>query len=254
MELQFLGTGTSTGVPSLCCDCPVCRSDDPLNKRLRSSLMVIEGEHHTLIDTSTDLRQQCLAHGIRRIDSVLYSHHHADHVHGIDELRSFTHFNGVSIPCYGNAATLEQLRKNFSYIFEGGVQVGGGLPNLALRETPREEFLLGGVRVLPLDVHHGNLTILGYRLNDAAYITDCSGLPEETLARLQGLDLLVLNAVGFKPHPTHFCLDDALLAVDIIQPRRALLTHINHKFDHQTVSLGLPENVSLAYDGLSVKL
>lgn len=254
MKLVFLGTGTSTGVPSLCCDCPVCRSDEPRNKRLRSSLLVEGEDHRILIDTSTDLRQQCLAHGICRIDSVLYTHHHADHVHGIDELRSFTHFNGIQIPCYGNAATLNQLKKNFSYIFQGGVQTGGGLPNLTLVETPRDAFELGGVRVQPLDILHGRLAILGYRLNDAAYITDCSGLPGETLDRLGGLDLLILNAVGFKPHPTHFCLDDALAAVEAIRPRRALLTHINHKFDHEVVSRHLPENVTLAYDGLSLEL
>lgn len=253
MKLIFLGTGTSTGVPSLCCDCLVCRSDDARNKRLRSSLLVVEDGHHILIDTSTDLRQQCLLNGVGRIDSVLYTHHHADHVHGIDELRSFSHFNGIRVPCYGNRATLDELRKNFSYIFRGGVQTGGGLPNLELLEAPGEGFRLGGVRVLPLDILHGGLTILGYRLNDVAYITDCSGLPDETLDRLAGLDLLILNAVGFEPHPTHFCLSDALKAVEAIRPRQALLTHINHKFDHETVSRGLPENVALAHDGLCVE-
>jgi len=254
MKLLFLGTGTSTGVPSLCCGCAVCRSNDRRNSRLRSSLLVAEGDHHILIDTSTDLRQQCLAHGVRRIDSVLYTHHHADHVHGIDELRSFSYFNGTRIPCYGNAATLAELEKNFSYIFRGGVQTGGGLPNLALLEAPKEGFHLGGVRVLPLDIRHGGLIILGYRLNDAAYITDCSGLPDETLERLAGLDLLILNAVGFEPHPTHFCLNDALKAVEAVRPRRTLLTHLNHKFDHEAVSRDLPENVALAFDGMCVEL
>jgi phosphoribosyl 1,2-cyclic phosphate phosphodiesterase len=254
MDLLFLGSGTSTGIPSLCCTCAVCRSDNPFNKRLRASIVVITGDHNILIDTSTDLRQQCLTHGVERVDSVLYTHHHADHVHGIDELRSFNYFNDTIIPCYGNKPTLQQLKMNFSYIFTGTQQVGGGIPKLTLNELDGEAFLLGGVTVQPLDITHGKLAILGYRLNDIAYITDCSAIPEPTLEKLKGLDLLILNALGHDPHPTHFCLSEALAAIDKIKPRRALLTHINHKFDHQKVSGELPENVELAYDGLKVPL
>jgi len=254
MELIFLGTGTSTGVPSLCCDCEVCRSDHPKNQRLRSSILVRQGDFHLLIDTSTDMRQQCLARKIRRIDAVLYTHHHADHVHGIDELRSFNFFNKTTTPCYGSASTLQDIRTKFSYIFDSNVQVGGGLPKLILNEINGETFSLGDIAVTPLDIEHGGLTITAYRLNDIAYVTDCSGIPEKTREQLMGLDLLIINALGFEPHPTHFCLSQALDAIEDLKPKRALLTHINHKFDHDKLSAELPENVELAYDGLRLQI
>ncbi len=253
MNILFLGTGTSTGVPSLCCDCEVCTSDDRRNKRLRSSLLVQNDGHNILIDTSTDLRQQCLLYGIQKIHTVLYTHHHADHVHGIDELRSFSHFNKTVIPCYGNEMTLAALKKNFSYIFNGTTQIGGGIPQLEPRTlVAGSKFELGGVAITPLEIIHGKMAITGYKLNNVAYITDCSFLPEKTLDLLKDLDLLILNALGFKPHPTHFCLSEALEAIKTIQPKRAILTHINHFYDFEKVSRDLPENVELAYDGLSL--
>ena len=238
----------------MCCDCEVCVSDDSRNKRLRSSLLVRNEGHNILIDTSTDLRQQCLIHGIKNIDTVLYTHHHADHVHGIDELRSFNHFNKVTIPCYGNAMTLEALKKNFGYIFNNGfTQIGGGIPQLEQRKLVAGTKLeLGGINVTPLEIIHGKMGITGYKLNNVAYITDCSFLPEKTLDLLKGLDLLILNALGFKPHPTHFCLSQALEAVKTIQPKRTILTHINHHYDFEKVSRDLPEDVELAYDGMSL--
>ena len=254
MRILFLGTGTSTGVPTLCCDCDVCKSDDPRNNRLRSSIMVENEGYQLLIDTSTDLRQQCLRHQITHIDSVLYSHHHADHVHGIDELRCFNFFNKTVTPCYGSAMTLSAIKKNFSYIFNGGKPQGGGIPQIEMVAVKSEPFTLGGMRITPIDILHGDLTILGYRLNDSAYITDCSGIPEASREKLLDLDLLILNALGFKPHPTHFCLDQALEAIDDLKPKRAILTHINHNFDHEKVDAELPENVELAYDGMTVEL
>jgi phosphoribosyl 1,2-cyclic phosphate phosphodiesterase len=255
MKILFLGTGTSTGVPSLCCDCEVCLSEDPKNKRLRASILVSENDRNILIDTSTDLRQQCLTHGVQHVDHVLFTHHHADHVHGIDELRSFNYFNKTVIPCYGNAPTVKELTKKFSYIFaNSAVQMGGGLPQLTLEAIGEKKFNLGGVVVDPLEIIHGKLTIAGYKINNSAYITDCSGIPEKTQKKLVGLDLLIINALGFAPHPTHFNLDQALDAIETLKPKRALLTHINHKFDHQAISKELPPNVELAYDGLTVEL
>ncbi len=255
MNLLFLGTGTSTGVPSLCCDCEVCTSKDRRNKRLRSSLLVRNDGTNILIDTSTDLRQQCLIHGIKNINAVLYTHHHADHVHGIDELRSFNHFNKITIPIYGNKMTLAALKNNFGYIFNGTVQIGGGIPQLEPRTlVAGSTFELGGVTITPLEIIHGKLEISGYKLNNVAYITDCSYLPENTLDLLKNLDLLILNSLGFKPHPTHFCLSEALEAIKIIQPKRTILTHINHYYGFEKVSRDLPENVELAYDGMSLDL
>ncbi len=254
MRILFLGTGTSTGVPSLCCPCDVCKSDDPRNKRLRASAMIQNDGFNVLIDTSTDLRQQCLRHNITQIDGVLYTHHHADHVHGIDELRCFNFFNKTVIPCYGNDLTLTNIQKNFSYIFNGEKPMGGGIPKLDMITLNDDSFALGGVRVQPVDITHGNMTILGYKVNNAAYVTDCSGLPDKAKETLSGLDVLVLNALGFEPHATHFCLSESLAAIAALPPQRALLTHINHKFDHETVDRTLPDNVELAYDGLTVDL
>ena len=252
MEILFLGTGTSTGVPSLCCDCEVCLSKDPRNKRLRSSILVRQNSHTVLVDTSTDLRQQCLLYGIREINTVLFTHHHADHVHGIDELRSFNFFNKTKLPVYGNAQTLYHLNKNFSYIFGKTEQVGGGIPQLILKELEYKTYLFGDIPVTPLDIQHGKLIINGFRFKDCAYITDCSGIPNTTREKLKGLKVLILNALGFKSHPTHFNLDQALKAAEALKPERTILTHINHHFDHEKVSRDLPEGVELALDGMKV--
>ena len=250
LNILFLGSGTSAGIPSLCCDCGVCRSNNNKNKRLRASILVRNEGNHLLIDTSTDLRQQCLAHNITHINQVLYTHHHADHLHGIDELRSFNYFNKVVIPCYGNKDTIHEIKERFNYIFDKTTQVGGGLPKLTLNIVGNENFNLGGVSITPLDIIHGKLTILGYKLNKCAYITDCSEIPLESKKLLQNLDILILNALGFDPHPTHFSLSQALDAVKELQPKRAILTHINHKFDHEKISSKLPAGVELAYDGM----
>lgn len=254
MKILFLGSGTSTGVPSMCCDCEVCLSSDPKNKRLRASVLVSNNGHNILIDTSTDLRQQCLTHQIKHVNSVLYTHHHADHVHGIDELRSFNFFNKTVIPCYGNESTMQELEKRFRYIFKGTEQIGGGIPQLELHTFNEEPFFLGEMSVQPLEITHGKLNISGYKIQNAAYITDCSAIPEKTQKKLVGLDVLILNALGYDPHPTHFNLGQALAAIKVLKPKRAILTHINHKFDHSLVSKDLPENVELAYDGLTVEL
>lgn len=238
----------------MCCNCEVCRSSDTKNKRLRASVLVSNNGHNILIDTSTDLRQQCLAHGIQHINSVLYTHHHADHVHGIDELRSFNFFNKTIIPCYGNEPTVEELKKNFSYIFKGTKQIGGGIPQLELHTINEAPFFLGEMSIQPLEIIHGRLNIAGYKIENAAYITDCSEIPEKTQQKLYGLDVLILNALGYAPHPTHFNLPQALAAIETLKPKRAILTHINHKFDHSQVSKDLPENVELAYDGLTVEV
>ena len=253
MNILFLGSGTSTGIPSLCCNCDVCRSANPKNKRLRSSILVRNDGSHLLVDTSTDLRQQCLVNNITHINQVLYTHHHADHVHGIDELRSFNHFNKTIIPCYGNKQTIDEIKNKFNYIFNETTQIGGGLPKLKLHVVNGEAFTLGEIAVTPLDIIHGRLTILGYKLNNCAYITDCSEIPNETKKQLRNLDILILNALGFDPHPTHFSLTQALDMVAELKPERAILTHINHKFDHEKVSAGLPKGVELAYDGMVIE-
>lgn len=254
MRILFLGTGAATGVPSLCCDCEVCRSGDPKNKRLRASALVQNGGHNVLIDTSTDLRQQCLTHDIKNIHGILYTHPHADHIHGIDELRNFTHFNKTTIPCYGNEMTLDAIKRNFSYIFNGKKPEGGVIPQLTLHPVATEIFSLGGMTITPLEVFHGSSSILGYKIDNAVYITDCSKIPPATIDKIRGIDLLVLNSLRYTPHPTHFCMDEALNAAREICPKRTILTHIGHQYDHAKVNRELPENVELAYDGMSVEV
>jgi phosphoribosyl 1,2-cyclic phosphate phosphodiesterase len=254
MKILFLGTGTSTGIPSLCCDCAVCLSPDPKNKRLRASILIRNDGFNTLVDTSTDLRQQCLIYGIRHIHSVLYTHAHADHIHGIDELRSFNFFNKTVIPCYGTEQTLATLKNTFSYIFNGQKPEGGGIPQLTLNPLGTKPFPLGGALITPLEVYHGSQMITGYKINNVAYITDCNKIPDQTKDKIKGLDLLILNALRYEPHATHFCLDEALAMVEELKPKRALLTHVTHQFEHHKVNGELPEHVRLAYDGLEVEL
>jgi len=253
MEILFLGTGTSTGVPSLCCPCEVCQSEDVRNKRLRSSILVRENGHTILVDTSTDLRQQCLRYDIRKIDTVMYTHHHADHAHGIDELRSFNFFNKTAIPCYGNQQTVDNLKRNFSYIFGVAEQIGGGIPQLIPHILEDKTYKFGGILVTPLEIQHGKLIINGFRFHDCAYITDCSGIPEQTMKKIKGLKLLILNALGFKDHATHFNLSQALEMAKTIKAERTLLTHINHQFDFEKISQRLPKGIELAIDGMRVE-
>lgn len=248
MELTVLGSGTSTGVPMIGCRCEVCRSSNPKNHRSRASVYVRDGTTRLLIDTSTDLRQQALRCGIDGVDAVLYTHAHADHVHGIDELRSFNHLQRGPIPCYGNAATIAALSARFAYAFSNGT-------GPAYTPQLQAHVLAGGrafgrVTVEPVEVEHGADRILGYRLGDMAYVTDCSRIAPASQDRLRGLDLLVVSAIRYDAHPTHFTLDQALEAVAALRPRRAVLTHLSHVFDYDRVSASLPEGVALAYDGM----
>jgi phosphoribosyl 1,2-cyclic phosphate phosphodiesterase len=203
-----------------------------------------------LIDTSTDLRQQALLHGIRRVDAVLFTHSHADHVHGIDELRSFNHIQSGRIPCYANQETISNIRKICYYIFDENTQVGGGIPLLDMFPVEKS-FELFGLRIQPVPILHGRLEILGYRIGDIAYITDCSEFPASSLQYMKNLDLLFVNALRLEPHSTHFSLSQALDLIESIRPKMGILTHLGHQIDyHQDYQL--PENVELAYDGMAI--
>jgi len=248
MHITILGSGTSTGVPAIGCRCPVCSSSNPKNARSRASVFIRREGAGLLIDTSTDLRLQALAHGVDRIDAVLYTHAHADHVHGIDELRSFNYLQQAPIPCYGNRATIAQLKARFGYVFSNGTGPGYK-PQLIPHEldAPRE---IVGVLVEPIEIVHGEERIYGYRIGSMAYITDCSAIPDASRHRLRGLDLLIVSAIRYDAHPTHFTLAQALAAIEDVQPRRAVLTHLSHVFDYDTVNGQLPAGVELAYDGM----
>lgn len=253
VTVTVLGCGTSTGVPMVGCRCAVCTSDRPENRRLRTGLALATGGRTVLVDTSTDLRQQALAHAIERVDAVVYTHAHADHTHGIDELRTFNFLQGRSIPCFGNRDAIERIRRSFSYIFEEG-QEGGGKPRLTLHEIAGP-FRAAGLELVPVPVWHGELEVYGYRLGRFAYVTDCNRIPEESFELLAGVELLILDALRFEPpHPTHFTVAEAIAAAARIGARRTWLTHLTHDVDYHNPKFPLPAGVEFAHDGLQFEI
>jgi phosphoribosyl 1,2-cyclic phosphate phosphodiesterase len=252
MKVTFLGTGTSTGVPVPTCDCPVCCSSDPRDRRLRPSVWIEWAGASVLIDTATDLREQALRHGIGKIDAVLYTHAHADHVLGMDDLRLYNWRQGGAIPVYGSARTLTALGRTFWYVFDPE-PTEGTRPTI-LRHPIEDPFELLGRTIVPVPLHHGSLPILGYRIGRMAYLTDVSRIPQESYPLLRNLDVLVLNALRDRPHPTHLTIEQAIEEAGKIGARRTLLTHLSHEAGHTAVSGRLPPGVDVAYDGLSLEI
>jgi Metal-dependent hydrolases of the beta-lactamase superfamily I len=250
LHFTLLGTGTSTGVPMLGCDCEVCRSTDARNRRTRCSALLRWGGHSLLIDTPPDLRCQMLREKVTGVDAVLYTHAHADHVHGIDDLRSFTMRTRQAIPIYGSPKTIGQLRRTFRYIFNGEANPASRpmLQAWALGGP----FTLFGLAITPVPLQHGDGEAWGYRFGPFAYLTDCSAIPEASRALLQDLDVLVLDGLRFRSHPTHFSIDQAVAAARQLGARRTLLTHLCHEVEHGRDSRALPAGVELAYDGQNV--
>jgi phosphoribosyl 1,2-cyclic phosphate phosphodiesterase len=252
MTLKFLGTGTSTGVPILTCQCAVCTSADPHDKRTRPSILLEYDGRAVLIDTTPDFRTQALREGMTRLDAVVYTHHHADHIMGLDDTRMFYYRQQTPIPIYAQARCMATLRTVFSYIFDGNYVFGGvGKLDPHLIEGP---FDLWGLNLIPVPVVHGNLEILGFRFHDAAYLTDVSEIPESSFPLLAGLDVLIIDALRHKPHPTHLSLTQALGMVGRLKPRRAFFTHIAHELGHAQTNSILPANVQMAYDGLQLEV
>jgi phosphoribosyl 1,2-cyclic phosphate phosphodiesterase len=248
MRVTMLGSGTSTGVPVIGCTCAVCRSESAKNQRMRPGLKLETEDGTVLVDTPTDLRLQALRFGLPRLDAVLFTHAHADHLFGLDDIRIFNFRQRSPIPCYGSAETLATIRRVFAYVFEDG-QEGGGKPQLELIEI-RAPFPLLGRRVIPVPVWHGGLEVYGYRIGDFAYLTDCNRIPEASLALLGGLEVLILDALRYRPHPTHFSVAEAVVAARQIGARRTVLTHLAHEVDYDNPREPLPPGVELGYDGL----
>jgi phosphoribosyl 1,2-cyclic phosphate phosphodiesterase len=251
----ILGCGTSTGVPVVACHCKVCRSKSPKNKRLRASIWWQTRNKSIVIDTGPDFRQQALRAGIERVDAVLYSHPHADHCHGIDDLRAFNFIQKGVLPVYGNAWTEREFQKKFPYAFSLKDPEGGGIPQLGFQLIPPEANTLDilGVPVTPLPCAHGSHESLGYRIDSVAYVTDTSYIPASTLDRMKDLSVLILDCVRIQAHPTHLNVDRALEVVSQLRPKRTFLTHLGHDFDYNTWSKKLPKGVALAYDGLKLR-
>jgi phosphoribosyl 1,2-cyclic phosphate phosphodiesterase len=252
MRVTLLGTGTSHGVPVIACTCPVCRSTDPRNQRTRASASIQTERATLLLDTATELRLQALRCGLNRVDAVLYTHYHADHVSGLDDLKAFNGVLGGPLACYGNAATEASLRERYGYAFEGTPYVGL-IPHLTF-SVPDGPFELFGLRLTPVPLIHGRIVSCGWRVNDVAYLTDTNGIPPESARLLRGLELMIVDGLRPRPHPTHFSIGEALEAIAELRPRRALLTHLNHEVDHAAISAELPPGVGLAYDGLTIDL
>lgn len=250
--MTILGSGTSHGVPMIGCTCEVCRSDDPQDKRLRPSIYLeVEGGPAILVDTSTDLRQQALTFGVNRVDAIVMTHSHADHIMGMDEVRRFNALKRGPIPVYAAAATAGDLRRIFHYVFEPPSQKGGGIPQIDLREI-EGRFDVDGLAVQPVPLLHGSIPILGFRFGAFAYLTDASTIPDAAWPLLDGLDVLVLNALRHRPHPTHFSLSEAVAVAERLAPRRTFFTHVCHDLPHAITNRSLPEGMALAHDGLSL--
>lgn len=254
VRVVVLGSGTSTGVPMIGCSCPVCTSEDPRDNRLRTSITVeLEGRTF-LIDCGVDFRAQMLAHPTDRIDAVLITHTHADHVHGIDDLRAFCFRQREHMPIYTSAPFIKDIANRFYYAFNPP-QKGGGVPLLDLKEIrPGETFEASGVRVLPLEIMHGKLRILGFRFGRFAYLTDCSAIPEQTEPLLEGVTTMILSALRKEPHPTHFNIEQALEASRRLGVERVYFIHMTHNIGHVATEKELPDFARLAYDGLTFEV
>jgi phosphoribosyl 1,2-cyclic phosphate phosphodiesterase len=247
------------------CACDVCRSTDPRDRRTRPSILIeIRGgqeldspfaraTRNILVDTSTDLRAQALANEVRRVDAILFTHSHADHILGLDEVRRFNVLQRGAIPCYGDRQTLNDIRQTFGYIFDSRTIAGGGIPQLML--TPLAgPFSLGGIEIVPVPIYHGPRAILGFRVGSFAYLTDCSRIPDQSWPLLDGVRTLVIDALRDRPHPTHFSVSEALDATARIAPQHAYFTHICHDLPHAATCARLPQGVELAYDGLVLEI
>lgn len=256
MVVTVLGCGTSTGVPIIGCSCDVCRSRDRKDNRLRASILVSSSGRNILVDTSTDLRQQALRAKLTKIDAVLLTHPHADHISGIDELRTFNFMQQTRIPVYGNEWSERELLERFSYIFKPNpLHKGGGIPQLDFARLQHGmTTVIAGLPVTPLTFFHGDDEVFGYRFGSFAYVTDISRMPPETEASLKGLSSLILDCVRLKKHGTHLNFEEAMEIIDRLRPKKTYLTHMGHDFKYSVWARKLPKGVYLAFDGLKIRI
>ena len=250
VEVVVLGSGTSHGVPMIGCRCAVCTSSDPRDKRTRPSIFVRMGDLCILIDTTPELRIQCIEHSIDRADAVLFTHHHADHVSGLDDLRRFNWLMKQKVRCFGTQRTLAGLRRMFVYAFDPAPDSPHSRPELEFHTIDAQPFTIGDATITPIPLMHGPLPVLGFRFGNFAYCTDCNYIPDDSMALLQDLDVLVLDALRRTPHPAHFNLEQAVAVAEDLSPRQTYFTHITHQLAHEATNRELPAGMALAYDGL----
>jgi phosphoribosyl 1,2-cyclic phosphate phosphodiesterase len=250
VEVIVLGSGTSHGVPMIGCRCAVCSSNDSRDRRTRAGLFVRFGPLRLLIDAAPELRLQCIANGIDGIDAVLFTHSHADHVLGIDDLRRFNWLLKRAVPCYGSAATLSDIRRMFAYAFEPAPGSPHSRPQLELIAIDDKPFRIGEMTIVPIPLMHGPMPVLGFRFGRFAYCTDCNEIPPSSVVLLERLDVLILDALRKEPHPAHFTLDEAVRAAGRIGAKRTYFTHMTHQLPHAATNRELPQGMELAFDGL----
>ncbi len=252
-RITVLGSGTSSGVPTIGCKCAVCTSTDPRDNRLRPSVLLRYGGRNVLIDATPDFRAQVLRARVDRIDAILLTHSHADHILGLDDLRPLNFHQGGSIPVYGTEKTFEVVRRIFQYAFDPRPSQSSA-PRVDLRTIDSQPFELFGRQIIPIPLPHGDSSVLGYRVGNAAYLTDHNDIPEEAKSKLRNLDVLFLDALRHRPHPTHSTVARAVELAQELAPRRAFFTHMSHDLGHAATNAALPANVQLSYDGLEIEV
>lgn len=252
LKITFIGTGTSLGVPEIGCSCDVCTSPDTKNFRFRPSIFIECGNTSFIIDTTPDLRMQAIKFNINKIDAILYTHNHADHVFGLDDIRRYNHMQQKSIPCYGSEKTIEWIKRTFSYILEAD-KYKFFLPQVDFNVI-NGRFAVNGCEIIPINLMHSEMPVLGYRIGGCAYLTDCNKIPDESRVLLKKLDVLILDALRWRPHVAHFTLSEAIEEAEKIGAKKTYFTHISHDLDHRKTNEQLPENMELAYDGLVIEL
>lgn len=253
LKVRVLGTGTSSGVPTIGCKCDVCLSKDPRDNRLRPSILLTYNGQNIVIDTTPDFRQQVLRYGIERLDAIVYTHAHADHILGLDDIRPFNYHQGERIPVYVERGTFTTIERVFEYAFRPR-ETSTHVPKLDIRFITEEPFEVCGLRFEPIPLTHGNQTIFGYRIGRLAYLTDHNAIPESSMERLRDLDVLFLDALRHRPHPTHSTVEHSIATAQALTPQRTFFTHICHDLPHAATCAALPPGITLAYDGLELEI
>lgn len=254
MKFTVLGSGTSSGVPTIGCSCPTCLSDDPRDKRLRTSLLIESDTTTVVIDTSSDFRQQMLRHNVHSLDAVVYTHHHFDHIGGFDDIRAFNFILNRPIHIYAMQETLAALQRTFAYAFEPPKQLGGGVPLVQVHHIDTTPFTVGDIALTPIPLLHGTMRVQGYRIGSLAYCTDTNHIPASSLPLLEGVEVLILDALRYHEHPTHFTVEQAIEVARAIGARQTYFTHIAHNITHAELENNLPTGIALSYDGLHFSL
>lgn len=251
-KLKLLGTGTSTGVPTISCTCPTCKSDDPKDKRLRCSVLISVDDKNIIIDTGPDFRQQMISSKIQNLDAAIYTHHHFDHIGGFDDIRGINFSSPKALPIYLNKNTLDNLSRIFAYAFQNVNETGSGTPLIDVNIIEEGIIKIAGIDITILPLKHGSIEVLGFRIGNIAYCTDTNFIPESTLSLMTDLDFLILDGLREKNHKTHFNIEQAVNQAKIINAKYTYLTHIAHQTKHSEWEDKLPDRISLAYDGLTL--